>query len=297
MVEEGRRIAFEGVVDEGGRLLLRTVGRRNAHVDARHAVEIHALELELKLTACADVEVRLDPEFLVPGPFAFDGGVQRAFQCRVALGIEAVHERQPLDLVHARVPEELEPGIVCLDHDTFVGERDGGGRRLHVVADLALVFAGGRNRRIQGTLGAQCPQLARDHGLQAIPEAGRHEVAGPVPHRLLDGVFVGFLAQGNHRDFRVEAVFLLDDPADALGVAVAIDDDEFDLLGRERVIELAGPIDPVTVRRMPAVAERAVDECHVVLVLGQHGNGDAVAVVQCAVLACLRASFRVPIFC
>ena len=297
MVEEGRRIALEGIVDEGGGFLLRIIRRRDAHVNARHAVEIHALKLELEFTAGADVEMRFDLEFLVPGPFALDGGIQCALQRRVALGSKAVHERKPLDLVHARILEQLEPGIVRLDHDALVGEGDSRRRRLHVVANLALVFAGRRDRRIQGTLGTQCPKLACDDRLQSIPEANRHEVAGAVAHGLLDRVLVDFLAQCDHGDFRVEAVFLLDDPANSLGVTVAIDDYQFDLLGRQRVVELAGPIDPVTMGSMAAVAERAVDECHVVLVLGQHGDRDAVAVVQCAVLACLRASFRVSIFC
>ena len=89
---------------------------------------------------------------------------------------------------------------------------------------------------------------------------------------------------------------MLDDLPYARGIAVAVDDDEFDLLGREGVVQFAGPVDPVTMRGMAAVAERTVDECDVVLIFGQYGYGNAVGVVQCAVLACLGTSVRVTIF-
>ena len=85
VVEEGRRIALEGVVNERGRFLLRGIRRRDAHVHTRHAVEVHTLELEFQLAAMADVEMRLDPEFLVFGPFALDGGIEGALECRMAL--------------------------------------------------------------------------------------------------------------------------------------------------------------------------------------------------------------------
>ena len=57
------------------------------------------------------------------------------------------------------------------------------------------------------------------------------------------------------------------------------------MLSGQRVTEFSRLSDPVTVRRVTGIAQRAVHQCYVVLILCQYGNRDTVAPVQIASLA------------
>ena len=83
----------------------------------------------------------------------------------------------------------------------------------------------------------------------------------------------------------VEVIFLLDDLAYGIGVAIAVKYQEFDAFRVQRMIQQFWAVNPVTMCYVAGVAQCAVDQCDVVLVIGQYGYGDAMAPVQFAFLA------------
>jgi hypothetical protein len=83
-------------------------------------------------------------------------------------------------------------------------------------------------------------------------------------------------------------VFLLDDLANGFRVAIAVQNQQFHMLGGERPAEVPGFVDPVAMCRVAGIAQRAVDQCNVFLIVSQDGNGNALAPVQIAFLATAR---------
>ena len=100
----------------------------------------------------------------------------------------------------------------------------------------------------------QRPQFSRNDRLQAPLAAYGDEVTGTMQECILYCFFARVAGERNYRDLGIEAVFLLDDIADGIGVAVAVDDQELDLVIAERVTERLRAIDPMAVRRVTGVS-------------------------------------------
>lgn len=78
-------------------------------------------------------------------------------------------------------------------------------------------------------------------------------------HGLLNARLVGLLLHGNQGHFRVVEILLLDDLANRIGIAIAVQYKEFDVFSRECVSKLIGTGNPVAVRGVAGIAKRAVD--------------------------------------
>ena len=114
---------------------------------------------------------------------------------------------------------------------------------------------------------------------------------------LLDVVLGGLFLHRDDRDFGVVAVFLLDDRPDGIGVAIAVDDQEFDPPRGERVGQAVRAFSPVAVRRVPGIAQRSINECNVVLVVTQDGDKNTVAPVQILVPVNRGRAPVISVFC
>ena len=77
---------------------------------------------------------------------------------------------------------------------------------------------------------------------------------------------------GDDRDFRVVTVFLFDDLANGIGVAVAVQYKEFNKFRSQRIRQPVGTGYPVTMRRMARVAQCTVNQFNVVLVIRQDSD-------------------------
>ena len=72
-------------------------------------------------------------QFFPDLPFALGRGDDCAFDGRLALGLECVHQRQSDQVVFAGDTEQFQPRTIDLGHDTFLHVGDRAGRPFHVV--------------------------------------------------------------------------------------------------------------------------------------------------------------------
>ncbi len=186
--------------------------------------------------------------------------------------VEIVHQRQPDDLVAAGGPEQYYPGVIGIGDDPFLDQCDRSRRLLHVVLELLLVLSRRVDRGVQRAFDAQRAQLARDDGLETVLEVHRDEVAGAQAHGFLDAGLVRLRGERDDGNLGVMAILLLDDFADRVGVSVAIQDQQLDVLGVERLAEIFRLADPVAMGGVARIAQRAVNQRDIVLSLGQDGD-------------------------
>ena len=74
------RVAFQGVVDELGRLFGDLQLRGDANLDARPVVEIDFAELEMQFLGVTRIDVRLDDQLLALLPLARDRRDESTFR-------------------------------------------------------------------------------------------------------------------------------------------------------------------------------------------------------------------------
>ena len=155
VVEQHRRVALQRVMHELGRFLGDLELRRDANLNARAVVKVDLAELEVQLFSVTRVDMCFDDQLLVFLPFAGDRCDERTLQCGLALGFEVVHHRHADKVVLVLDLELLEPGVVDVHEDAFLDERIRARRGGHVVLELAFVFGGGLQRRVQCAFHAQ----------------------------------------------------------------------------------------------------------------------------------------------
>ena len=156
----------------------------------------------------------------------------------------------------------------------------GAGRSLHVVVELAAILGRRIERGVQGAFDAKGPQFTGYDCLQPAFFVDRNEVTGAMVHRLLNACLVNRLLDCYNGHFRLKSVLLLDDLSNRIRIAFAIDDNQLDTFSAKGIVEFPGILYPVAMCGMPCIAQSAVHELDVVLILGQDRDGNALLIVQ-----------------
>jgi hypothetical protein len=221
-------------------------------------------ERELEGQRRAVGEQGLHPEAVI-APLALQARDQSAFERRMRLLLEQVHERRAGERVVARVAEQLEPRPVGIDDDALLHVGDRIGRAFEKPLQLLAVLARRGQSRRQRALQAVRAQLAGHDRLQAAAVGERHHILGAQAHRLRDRRLIDLFAHDQHGHL---GCGLLLDLGDGCEVDLELVDERHEHLGIElgdRVRQVAGVGQPGAVHRMAGLSQRAVDRLDVVL--------------------------------
>ena len=173
--------------------------------------------------------------------------------------IEQIHERLIDHGARVRVAEQLQPGLVGIDHDSLLHLQDGVVGALQYGLQLAAVVAGGLQGGIQRALESERAQLARNHGLHAIGGGQRDDIARADAHAVGDVAFGDLWAYQQHRHLRCELVAhgrcLF-----RFGLGDVGADQQFGIQLLEGFPEVADGRYPRAVHRFTGLAHEAVDE-------------------------------------
>ena len=138
--------------------------------------------------------------------FPCAAGDQRALERGVRAIVEQVHQRLPDHRARIGVAEQLQPGLVGVDHDAFLHLQDGVVGTLQHRLQLAAIVAGGLQRRVERALQTERAQLARHHRLHAFGRRQRDDVARAEAHARGDVGLGDLRPDQHHRHLRRELV-------------------------------------------------------------------------------------------
>ena len=158
-----------------------------------------------------------------------------------------------------RVAEQLEPGLVGIDHDSFLHLQDGVIGTLQHGLQLAAIVAGGLQGGVQGALEPEGTQFARNHGLHAIGGRQRDDIARADAHAARDVAFGNLRPHQQHRNLRRELV-AHGRGLFRFGFGDVGADQQFGIELLERFAEVADRGDPGAVHGFAGLAHQAVDE-------------------------------------
>ncbi len=147
MEKQRRRVSFQCVMHELGRLLRSLYWRLDADLHAGSIVGLGELKGQLQGGGVAFGFAGPGLQYFVRLPLALRCGDNRALHGGVAFLQETVHERHADEFVLVACLEHPRPGIIELGDDAFLDVCDRRTRVLHVVLQLFTVL-GGRNQRI-----------------------------------------------------------------------------------------------------------------------------------------------------
>jgi hypothetical protein len=234
------------------------------------AIEFEALEVDLERSRCAVRLQRIDLERSA-GPAALQRRNESAFQGTMTVGIEKIHERLRDDRRDVGQPEQLEPGRIGIDDDTFLDMRDRVGRAGHERAHLVAVLAGRCQRAGKRSVETRKVQFALRDGGQPRLRAQRHHVARAAHDRGREVVFGQRVADQDDRHVRRMPITDVDDWRGILAIREAREHQPRMRL-RERVAQTSQLTYPGAMHGMSSIAQRAVDQLARILMPRQHDD-------------------------
>ena len=173
--------------------------------------------------------------------------------------LEQVHQRQVDHCAGVGVAEQLQPGLVRIDHDSFLHLQDGVIGTLQHGLQLTAVVAGGLQGGIQGALEPERTQFARNHRLHAIGGRQRDDIARADAHAARDVTFGNLWPHQQHRNLRRELV-AHGGCLFRFGLGDVGADQQFRIQLLESFTEVADGGNPGAVHRFTGLAHQAVDE-------------------------------------
>ena len=171
-------------------------------------------------------------------PLVFHCGDQCTFDRGVAFSFETVHQGESGDFVFTGTLKQLYPGAVDAGDNAVLRVGDRAFGAFHVLMQLAFVFVGGIDGGVQRTFEAQCTQFALHNCQPARSVIRRNQVASTVFHDGLYGAFVRFRLHRNDRHLGMVIVFLPDNLAHFIRIAVFEQNDEFDAVAAQDLVQL-----------------------------------------------------------
>ncbi len=179
--QAGGGVAFHRVAQVRSELAIVALARGHHDAHAGFVVEFSRRQHQVELQLRAVAEQRGHFQRVI-GPLSLAAGDQRALERGMRAVFEQVHERLADDRAGIRVAEQLEPGLVGIDHDAFLHLQDGVVGTLQHRLQLAPIVARRLQRGIQRALEPERAQFARNHRLHAIGGRQRNDVARADAH-------------------------------------------------------------------------------------------------------------------